>query len=110
MSTIQKQNDKEVCISTYENGTTYIWDIKNGDILGTFYKNKTNPKNTAFAGNTIFSSQSDKPCIHIYSMIKEQPTFTCSISDKVTSILISPDGNYCFGGTENGLIFVWQVI
>jgi pre-rRNA-processing protein IPI3 len=99
----------EVCLGTSSNGTSLIWDIKTGDIISNFYKNKTNSNSTCVSNFHIFSTQNDKPAVNIYSMRKEQPLYQCSLSENLTCIQNSPDGNYIFAGSENGLVYVWKI-
>eukprot|EP01080_Neovahlkampfia_damariscottae_P003112 gene3112-5282_t len=106
---IEEKQHTEVCLGTSSNGTSLIWDIKTGDIIGTYYKNKTNQNSTCFSNYHIFSSQNDKPAVHVYSLKKEQPVFQCSLSEKLTCIQNSSDGNYLFAGSESGLIYVWKI-
>jgi pre-rRNA-processing protein IPI3 len=35
--------------------------------------------------------------------------FICSVAEKITSLCSTPDGLYCFGGSESGNVYVWQV-
>lgn len=107
---MQKQRDRECAITTNVNGTTYIWDVKTGEIIANYYKNRPILNGTAFHTSTIVSAQSDRAAIHIYNLKKELPTYICALSDKITALIMSIDGNYCFGGTEQGTIFVWQVM
>ena len=106
---IEEKEHLEVCLGTSSNGTSLIWDIKTGDIIATYYKNKTNQNSTCYSDYHIFSSQNDKPAINIYNLRKEQPTFQCSLSEKLTCIQNSNDGNFLFAGSENGLIYVWKI-
>jgi hypothetical protein len=48
--------------------------------------------------NAIFSSQTDKPCIHIYNLKKDTPKYICSQNEKIKSLALSFDEYYCFGG------------
>jgi pre-rRNA-processing protein IPI3 len=102
------KTDPLFAITTNINGTTHIWDISTGEIINSYYKNIAKSNCTVFHTNVIISSQNDKAAIHIYNLKKDQPTFQCAMPEKLTSMAISPDGNFCFGGSELGTIFVWQ--
>ncbi|KAL0488810.1 wdr18 [Acrasis kona] len=55
----------------------------------------------------LVCAQIDRPSISIYDIRREEPLYVCSLAEKITCV--ETYGKYCFGGSESGAIYVWDV-
>nr|CAG4716527.1 unnamed protein product [Naegleria fowleri] len=103
---------KEISItSTHtEDATCHIWDLKSGQVLNSLKRIRTNHGCITFIPEHLYliASQSDKGRIFIYDIRREQPLFECPVAEKITSLVSY--GVYCFGGGENGTVYIWNIL
>lgn len=106
----QHRDNIQVCISTSTNGTTHVWNIASGDVLCSLQRNRTRKNAIAYMKEQqyLICAQIDRPCLNIYDLRKEEPIYSCSVSEKITCL--DTFGNFCFGGSESGAIYVWNVL
>ncbi|KAF9908831.1 Pre-rRNA-processing protein ipi3 [Linnemannia zychae] len=96
-------------------GTTYLWNLHTGSMLGSFKQNVTplqslalvnNPRNL---GSIFLSSQAEKGMMHVYNFQKDQVFLKFPLPDKIICLATSSRGTYCAGGTESGRIHIWEI-
>ncbi|KAF9364201.1 Pre-rRNA-processing protein ipi3 [Mortierella sp. NVP85] len=96
-------------------GTTYLWNLHTGSMLGSFKQNVSplqslalvnNPRNL---GSLFLSAQAEKGMMHVYSFQKDQVHMKFPLPDKILCLTTSTRGTYCVGGTESGRIHVWEI-
>ncbi|KAF9135461.1 Pre-rRNA-processing protein ipi3 [Mortierella sp. GBA39] len=96
-------------------GTTYLWNLHTGSMLGSFKQNVTplqslalvnNPRNL---GSIFLSSQAEKGMMHVYNFQKDQVFLKFPLPDKIICLATSNRGTYCAGGTESGRIHIWEI-
>lgn len=103
---------KEICITTSntEDSACHIWDLKSGQVLNTLRRTKSIKGCISFISEHLYliASQSDKNRILIFDIRREQPLFECPVAEKITSLVTH--GTWCFGGGENGTVYIWNVL
>ncbi|KAF9920625.1 Pre-rRNA-processing protein ipi3 [Linnemannia zychae] len=96
-------------------GTSYLWNLHTGSMLGSFKQNITplqslalvnNPRNL---GSIFLSSQAEKGMMHVYNFQKDQVYLKFPLPEKIVCLATSNRGIYCAGGTESGRIHIWEV-
>ncbi|KAG0360104.1 WD40-repeat-containing domain protein [Gamsiella multidivaricata] len=96
-------------------GTTYLWNLHTGSMLGSFKQNITplqsmalvnNPRNL---GSIFLSAQAEKGMMHVYNFQKDQVYMKFPLPDKIVCLTVSSRGTYCAGGTESGRIHIWEI-
>ncbi|KAG0323249.1 Pre-rRNA-processing protein ipi3 [Dissophora globulifera] len=96
-------------------GTTYLWNLHTGSMLGSFKQNVSPLQSLALVNNprnlgTIFlSAQAEKGMMHVYNFQKDQVFLKFPLPDKIVCLATSNRGKYCAGGTENGRIHIWEI-
>ncbi len=117
---MQEQSDLvELCIvsSVSENGQVSVFELQKPDhslfsLPNATHKGYPNHSSLCFLPHhlsIIASAFSDKTSVHIIDLKKKKITYMCSQTDRITSIITSHDEKYCFGGSEKGVVFVWQL-
>ncbi|KAF9950753.1 Pre-rRNA-processing protein ipi3 [Mortierella alpina] len=101
--------------SEANDGTTYLWNLHTGSMLGSFKQNVSplqslalvsNPRNL---GSLFLSSQAEKGMMHVYNFQKDQVYMKFPLPDKIVCLATSNRGTYCAGGTESGRIHIWEI-
>ncbi|KAK3807447.1 MAG: WD40-repeat-containing domain protein [Linnemannia gamsii] len=96
-------------------GTTYIWNLHTGSMLGSFKQNVTPLQSLAVVNNSrnlgsiFLSSQAEKGMMHVYNFQKDQVFLKFPLPDKIICLATSTRGTYCAGGTESGRIHIWEI-
>jgi len=50
-----------------------------------------------------------KSAVHFYKWGKEQVSLACSLAEVLRSFAMTPDGVFALGGSESGVLYVWDV-
>ncbi len=106
----QRRDTVDICISTSPNATTHVWNISTGDVLCSLQKNRTKRNAITYLREQqyVICAQTDRPCLNIYDLRREEPIYSCSLSEKITCL--TSYANFCIGGSESGAIYVWDMI
>ncbi|EGC31934.1 hypothetical protein DICPUDRAFT_6126, partial [Dictyostelium purpureum] len=99
-----------IAITSKEDNSIFIYDLRNGVLLATFNSSSSEPNGFCVVGNEYFAtSQSQKPMIHLYSWKKDQPIYKTPLQEKSGPICSSSDGSYVAMGTPSGVVYLWEV-
>ena len=61
------------------------------------------------AGQLLFSAETARSFIHIWSLQKEQPHYRCQAPERITCLGCTSDAVHCAGGGASGKVYLWQV-
>jgi len=92
---------EQACIS--------LWDLSTG-IRVKSYKNCSCLRHGLdfISNNYIISAQNNTQMIHIYDIQKERLVKRIVSPGKISSLALSPDGNYCVVALQEK-IYIWQI-
>jgi pre-rRNA-processing protein IPI3 len=62
------------------------------------------------SGDYLAVAQASKPLIHIYQWGKPQPLYHIATQEILSSLTSDPSGEYLYGGSRKGYIYVWHVV
>lgn len=57
----------------------------------------------------FFGVHAKKALWHVWAWGEKKPRYRGSLPEKMTAMTFSPDAVLCFGGSQNGSIWVWQM-
>lgn len=96
--------------SSSDQGNVELWDLRSGTPLMSYKGNKGERNGVELvAGKYFFSTQNDKPALHVWVWQRDQPHMKFSLPEKMSALAVSPRGIHCVGGSTSGKIHVWEV-
>ncbi|KAJ3192129.1 Pre-rRNA-processing protein ipi3, partial [Dinochytrium kinnereticum] len=112
---------EELAAITYGEGSMIdLWDVKTGAIVASLKGNTSSPRcmqvskschhnSVGLKKDFIFSSQHDKPIMHVWSWAKDHPVHKFILPEKLSAVAVSNSGRFCLGAGFSGRFYLWEV-
>ncbi|HEX6606850.1 MAG TPA: WD40 repeat domain-containing protein, partial [Chloroflexia bacterium] len=113
VNSIRWSPDGKRLAAGFADGNLRIWDMMQNQTLDTIvYRDEVkdlawspDSRQIAFGGWSL----SDNVLVKVWSLSSKQTTLTFPHQDNVNTIAWSPDGNYIASGTQDGVVWLWNV-
>ncbi|TPX31745.1 hypothetical protein SmJEL517_g05025 [Synchytrium microbalum] len=95
----------------------HVWDIRSGAAIASLKSCHASGVASSVlpvvnaGGRTcgILAVVSDRPTLHYWSWLKDQPHTRMTLPEKMGSLVITHSGLFCVGGGESGKLYVWEI-
>eukprot|EP00971_Amphidinium_carterae_P102618 2031326-Amphidinium_carterae.1 len=87
-------------------------DLESGASVTTFEECHVQPHGFGTIGGStgfVYALQAHKAMWEAWVWGTKKPTYRASLPEKMTAMAFTSSGGLCFGGSEKGTIYVWQL-
>lgn len=109
-----------VLVASEKEGSLFLLEARRGAVLRTFkgcnarsgalcvIAGHSSFQGVGGAGDYIYAAQDKRATVNVWSWANSNVQLQCHVQEIMTCLCAHPSGQYVFGGSRSGKIYVWQ--